>query len=306
MSLTSVICKVLETIIRDHMMDFLIKHKLINPSQHGFLKARSCLTNLLCFFEEITKWVDEGSPVDVIYLDFQKAFDKVPHQRLLLKLKSHGMGNSIINWIEQWLNDRRQRVVVDGEVTHRDGIRDLIKQTSQCDGSATISVRLWLKEIGLAFDQVGQPNIIQVVTNTITGNLRFEVARFLSEYTAGNNATRDAVPWGLLREHLSTQFLNTDETQSLRDELDRINQSPYDSIPQISRKFRELADSAYPTRTRNNDQELTLVRAFARGLTSNVLARKLIENILPTVSLEAAIMLVARYNERHDAYDRLG
>ena len=116
-SLTSVICKVLETIIRDHMMDFLIKHKLINPSQHGFLKARSCLTHLLCFFEEITKWVDEGSPVDVIYLDFQKAFDKVPHQRLILKLKSHGMGNSIINWIEQWLKDRRQRVVVDGEVS---------------------------------------------------------------------------------------------------------------------------------------------------------------------------------------------
>ena len=60
--------------------------------------------------------MDEGSPLDVIYLDFQKAFDKVPHQRLILKLKSHGMGNSIINWIEQWLNDRRQRVVVDGEV----------------------------------------------------------------------------------------------------------------------------------------------------------------------------------------------
>ena len=98
-------------------MDFLIKHKLINLYQHGFLKARSCLTNVLCFFEEITKWVDEGSPVDVIYLDFQKAFDKVPHQRIILKLKSHGMGNSIINWIEQRLNDRRQRVVVDGEVS---------------------------------------------------------------------------------------------------------------------------------------------------------------------------------------------
>ena len=79
-SLTSVICKVLETIIRDHMMDFLIKHKLINSYQHGFLKARSGLTNVLCFFEEITKWVDDGSPVDVIYLDFQKAFDNVPHQ----------------------------------------------------------------------------------------------------------------------------------------------------------------------------------------------------------------------------------
>ena len=67
--------------------------------------------------EEITKWVDDGSTVDVIYLDFQKAFDKFPHQRLILKLKSHGMGNSIINWIEQWLTDRRQRVVVNGEVS---------------------------------------------------------------------------------------------------------------------------------------------------------------------------------------------
>ena len=99
------------------MMDFLIKHKLKKHYQHGFLKARSCLTNLLCFFEEITKWVHEGSPVDVIYLDVQKAFDKGPHKRLILKLKSHVMGNSIINWIEQWLNDRRQSVVVDGEVS---------------------------------------------------------------------------------------------------------------------------------------------------------------------------------------------
>ena len=61
--------------------------------------------------------MDDGSPVDVIYLDFQKAFDKVPHQRLICKLKSHGMRNSIINWIEHWLTDRRQRVVVDGEVS---------------------------------------------------------------------------------------------------------------------------------------------------------------------------------------------
>ena len=61
--------------------------------------------------------MDEGSTVDVIYLDFQKAFDKVPRQRLILKLKSHGIRNSIINWIEQRPNDRRQRVVVDGEVS---------------------------------------------------------------------------------------------------------------------------------------------------------------------------------------------
>ena len=58
------------------MVDFLVKHKLLNSSQHGFFKARSCLTNMLCLLEEITKWIDVGSPVDIIYLDFQRAFDK--------------------------------------------------------------------------------------------------------------------------------------------------------------------------------------------------------------------------------------
>ena len=62
------------------MVDLLSKFKLINTSQHGLLKARSCLTNLTCFFEEITKWVDEGSPVDIIFLDFRKHLIKVPHQ----------------------------------------------------------------------------------------------------------------------------------------------------------------------------------------------------------------------------------
>ena len=58
---------------------------------------------MLCFLEDVTKWADEGSPVDIIYLDFKKAFDKVPHQRLLLKLKAHCIGNGMINWIENGL-----------------------------------------------------------------------------------------------------------------------------------------------------------------------------------------------------------
>ena len=61
---------------------------------------------------------DVGSPAGIIYLDFQKAFDKVPHQRLLLKLKAHGIGDNITDWIEQRLTDRRQRAVVDGEVSN--------------------------------------------------------------------------------------------------------------------------------------------------------------------------------------------
>ena len=69
MSLTSVILKLLERLIKDHLVDFLVKNNSINPSQHGFLEVSSCLTNILWFLEDVTKWVDEGSPVDIIYLD---------------------------------------------------------------------------------------------------------------------------------------------------------------------------------------------------------------------------------------------
>ena len=68
-------------------------------------------------------------PVD-IYLDFQKTFDKVPHQRLLLKLKANGIGDSIIDWIEQWLTDRRKCVVVDGEISNWKSVLSGIPQGS--------------------------------------------------------------------------------------------------------------------------------------------------------------------------------
>ena len=80
--------------------------------------------------EDVTKWVDEGSPVDIIYLDLKKAFDKVPHQRLLLKLKAHGIGNGMINWLEERLIDRRQRVVVDGEVSNWKSVLSGVPQGS--------------------------------------------------------------------------------------------------------------------------------------------------------------------------------
>ena len=108
------LCKLLETFIRDHIVEFLVKHILITESQHAFIKYRFYLTNLLRFLEDITKWVDDGSPVDVGYLDFHKAFDKVPYQRLLIKLKTYGIGESIISWTQTWLTERRQRVIVDG------------------------------------------------------------------------------------------------------------------------------------------------------------------------------------------------
>ena len=88
------------------------------------------LNKYVMFFEVISKWVEERSPVDIIYLDFQKALDKVPHQRLLLKLKFHGVGEGTIDWIEQWLTDRRHRIVVDGEASNWNLILSEVPQRS--------------------------------------------------------------------------------------------------------------------------------------------------------------------------------
>ena len=78
------------------------------------MKGRSCLTNLVEFFENITCAVDNGEPVDMVYLDFQTAFDKVPHQRLLHKIKVHDVTGNVLAWIEDWLTNRKQRVGVNG------------------------------------------------------------------------------------------------------------------------------------------------------------------------------------------------
>ena len=114
-SLTSVCCKIMESILRDAITEHLDLNKLINPSQHGFTKGRSCATNLLEFLEKVTKVVDEGKPLDVIFLDFAKAFDKVPTKRLLKKLYAHGVRGKLLKWIADWLTNRTQRVVLNGK-----------------------------------------------------------------------------------------------------------------------------------------------------------------------------------------------
>ena len=74
------------------------------PSQHGFTKGRSCLTNLISFYDQVTCLVDEGKAVDVIFFDFSKAFDAVPHGILLEKLASHGLDKCTLCWVKKWLD----------------------------------------------------------------------------------------------------------------------------------------------------------------------------------------------------------
>jgi hypothetical protein len=101
---------------------------LIKDSQHGFMPHRSCTTNLIEFMDSVTKSIDNGHPVDIFYLDFSKAFDSVPHERLMLKLKSKGIGGKIYNWLKTWLMGRTQSVRIGDEISSEQDVESGVPQ----------------------------------------------------------------------------------------------------------------------------------------------------------------------------------
>ncbi|CAM4534454.1 unnamed protein product [Lepidochelys kempii] len=103
-------------ILKESILKHLHERKVIRNSQHGFTKGRSCLTNLIAFYDEITGSVDEGKAVDVLFLDFSKAFDTISHSILANKLRKYGLDECTIRWVESWLDCRAQRVVINGSM----------------------------------------------------------------------------------------------------------------------------------------------------------------------------------------------
>ena len=113
-SLTSITCKLLGHIIHSSIMKHFDQHNILNDNQHGFRKKRSCQTRLLSTIQEIVLSAAKGKQVDVILLDCEKSFDKVVHSWLLYKLGNYGVRDNTRKWIQSFLSNRSQRVILDG------------------------------------------------------------------------------------------------------------------------------------------------------------------------------------------------
>ena len=185
-------------------------------------------------------------------------------------------------------------------------VQALVRQTSACDGTSTAGVRTWFKEIELAGAEAGTEHIIEIAARSAAGSLRGELERYKKKRLTAPTAlnSRFKVPWAEVKAHLRGAFLHVDKDSALRDEVEKTRQSAYEPEASFSRRFREVADAAYPTDARNEEQNRILIRAFARGLRSDELARKLVEEGNPT-SLEDAFETLAGYSARKDAYARL-
>ena len=116
-SLTSIPCKIAEAVIVENINNHMLTNDLFCKKQYGFMRNRSCTGNLLEAQDAISTWVNECFDVDVIYTDFSEAFDRVSHPKLLRKLKFYGIDGPILNWITNFLSDRKQRVTLGNDVS---------------------------------------------------------------------------------------------------------------------------------------------------------------------------------------------
>ena len=96
-------------------MSHLDRFNILCPQQHGFRRGHSCETQLISTIQDVALELDNRTQTDMVIMDFTKAFDKVPHNRLLMKLNRYGIRGSTHNWIKSFLTKRKQRVVIDGE-----------------------------------------------------------------------------------------------------------------------------------------------------------------------------------------------
>ncbi|CAM4611314.1 unnamed protein product [Lepidochelys kempii] len=123
---TSVPRKIMEHVLKESILKHLDERKVIKNSQHGFTKGKSCLTNLIAFYDEVTGSVDEGKAVDVLFLDFSKAFDTVSHSILVSKLKKYGLDGCTTSW----LDCQAQRVVINGSMSRWQPVSSGLPQVS--------------------------------------------------------------------------------------------------------------------------------------------------------------------------------
>ena len=118
MSLTSLCCKLQEHILVSNVLSHLNEHDILTNCQHGFRARRSCETQLIGLYHDLAQSLDKKKQTDLAILDFSKAFDRVPHQRLLKKLRHYGIQGNTHKWIESCLSGRTQQVIIEGESSY--------------------------------------------------------------------------------------------------------------------------------------------------------------------------------------------
>ena len=163
-ALTSHLIKIFEKVVRNQLVAYMEEHNLFNPHQHGFRGGRSCLSQLIAHYDHITWLLESGQNVDVIYLDFAKAFDKVDFLVTLQKLREIGVTGKLGSWMYAFLTNRTQSVLVNGHRSHSIPVRSGVPQGS------VLGPLLFLVLLGDIDQEVAQAYVSSFADDTRVAN----------------------------------------------------------------------------------------------------------------------------------------
>jgi hypothetical protein len=168
-------------------------------------------------------------------------------------------------------------------------VTDIVRRTTDCDGSSYRPLKNWFQEVEYTLNYSNNnSDLLEVAVKTARGELRKEIETFLTEYSAANiDLPRFQTPWKDLKQHLFATFIPLDEQDELREKVNKLTQAPSESIAAFNRRFKTIADEAYPAPLRNADQQQILLKAYLRSLSNIQIKRPIVHSEPQT--LEAAM-----------------
>ena len=282
-ALTSHIIKIYEKVIRKRLTDYLESIDGLNKNQHGFRSGRSCLTQLLAHYDTIISLLEEGYNVDVIYLDFAKAFDKVDHNILLRKTQSLGIQGKTLKWIQAFLKNRQQRVIVNGKLSSQRQvisgvpqgsvigpllflilIADIDKNTSHSAVSSFADDTRVKKGLKNEMDAVDlQNDVFQIYgwseeNNMKFNSLKFEVLRYGRNTELKDSTSYVSPEWEVIEEKSSLRDLGVTMSAdtTFKEHINKVIESAKRMSAWILRTFK----------TRDRTPMLTLYKSLVRPL----------------------------------------
>ncbi len=289
-ALTSHVIKIYERVLRKLMVSFIDDNNILCPDQHGFRSGRSCLTQMLSHFDEVMQGLTDNADTDAIYLDYAKAFDKVDHRLLLAKLLRYGLSKKVVDWINSFLTNRLQTVVVEGShsrsVVTLSGVPQgtvlgpilfilFINDMKNCVQHSKVSFFADDTRISKQIRTSTDVSLLQEDLNNVTlwakqNNMKLHEDKFeLLVHKSNPNFVFNQLPFAL--DHMSYQ-ISSGETlypaDSLRDLGVQVTSelSWSKHVSNITRKGRSVASWVFSVfKTRNTETMLTLYKSLVRS-----------------------------------------
>ena len=205
----------------------------------------------------------------------------------------------------QQIADTNRQILANAEGRRVKAVTDFVKRTDDCDGTTYRSLKQWFIEVEYTQNYSNSnADLLEVAVKTAKGELRREIETFLTQYASEHDIPRFETPWATLKTHLYATFIPLDEQDELREKLQTLKQGPSETVAVYNRRFKSIAEEAYPVALRNVDQQQILLKAYLKSLTDMNIRRPVVHS--EPKSIEAAMFKAVQTEQFEKKLNSLG